>query len=374
MERMTAKRLESLRKPGRYRADQTLFLVIEPGGRSRHWVQRLVVNGKRRDLGLGAFPLTSLAEARERAYQNRRQARAGGDPLPRVSRTPTFRAAAAKVDQAGQWRGQTRANRRAALDSYAGHLMDRRVDQIGREDVIGILAPVYAEKPATGRRLRGWIRGVLAWAQAHGHVEVNVSGEMIDAALPSAPKVSEHRAALPYQELGAALAKVDGSTAGETVKAAIKFLLLTATRSGEVRGATWEEIDAREWRIPAARTKTGQPHRVPLSDACMAILRAMEPHRGRSGLVFPSSRGRVIPPSTLLKAWQAATGTDTTLHGSGRAGFRTWAGECTDSTRDIAEMCLGHIVGSDIERSYARSTLFERRRALMDQWAAYAAS
>ena len=181
---------------------------------------------------------------------------------------------------------------------------------------------------------------------------------------------------MSYAELGAALARVGASSAGETVRAAITFLILTAVRSGDVRGATWDEIDleAREWRIPGERTKTGQPHRVPLSGPAVAILRAMEPHRGRSGLVFPSSRGRQLGASTLLKAWQAATGTTTTLHGSGRAGFRTWAGERTDSTRDVAEMCLGHIVGSDIERSYARSTLFDKRRALMDAWAMYVAS
>ena len=275
-------------EPHPYRADQTLFLVIEPGGRSRHWVQRLVIGGRRRDLGLGSYPLTSLSEAREWAWENRKLARAGDDPLPRVSRVPSFKQAASKVGAAGQWRGRTRENRDAALDRFCSDIMDKTVDRIGREDILRILVPTYQEKPATGRRLRGWIRGVLGWAMASGRVEQNVCGEMIDAALPSAPKVREHHAAMPYAELGGALAKVDARGARETVRGAIKFLLLTATRSGEVRGATWTEIDiaGREWRIPAERTKTGQPHRVPLSDAAVGILRAMEPHRGRSGLVF----------------------------------------------------------------------------------------
>ena len=373
MERMTAKRLDSLRTPGRYRADQTLFLVVEPGGRSRHWVQRLVVGGRRRDLGLGSFPLTSLSEARERAWENRKLARGGGDPLPRVARAPTFGTACEKVGAAGQWRGRTRENRAAALDTYCGSILAKGVDQISREDVLRILGPVYAAKPATGRRLRGWVRGVLARAQAHGHVDHNVAGEMIDAALPSAPKVASHRAAVPYAAVASALAAVAASGAGDTVKACLRFVSLTAVRSGEARGATWDEIDlqdAREWRIPANRTKTGREFRVPLSDAAAGVLRAMEPHRGRSGLVFPSSRDRVLSPSTLVKALQAATGTDASVHGF-RSSFRTWAAEKANTTRDIAEMCLAHVVGSDIERSYARSDLFERRRALMTAWAEF---
>ena len=374
MERMTAKRLESLRSPGRYRCGDTLYCVVEPGG-SKHFVQRLVVNARRRDLGLGSFPLTSLSEARERAWDNRKLARRGEDPMPRVASVPTFRTACAKVDAGGQWQGRTRGNRRAALDRYCAGIMDWPVTRIGREDALRIVLPVCDVAPVTGRRLRGWIRGALAWAQAHGHVDVNVAGEAIDAALPSVPK-PEHRAALPYAELPAALRKVDASGAGPTVKGAISFMLLTATRSGEARGARWEEIDLdrAEWRVPAERTKTGETLRVPLSGPAVAILRAMERHRGQSGLVFPGARDRALAPSTLLRAWQGATGTDATLHGSARAAFRTWSSEMTDSTRDIAEMCLGHRVGSDVERSYARSDLFEKRRVLMDEWAAYIAS
>ena len=373
MERMTTRRLDSLRKPGRYRADQTLYLIVEPGG-SKHWVQRVVVNGRRRDLGLGSYPLTSLSEARERAWQNRQLARRGEDPMPRATRVPTFQQAAAKVDAASQWRGdRTREHRRRALETHAGHLMDHRLDQIGREDVLKILTPIWATKAATAIRLRGWIRAVFSWGQAHGHVEHNIAGEMIAGALPkAATPVKSHHKALAYERVGATLEAVDASGVSQVVKLCLRFVALTACRTSEARLAVWDEVDlgARVWRIPAERTKTGAEHRVPLSGAAVSVLEAVRPHRGSSGLVFPSSRNRALSHATLLKAWQAATGTDTTVHGL-RSSFRTWAAEKTNVTRDIAEVALAHRVGSDVERSYARSDLFEKRRALMDRWAQY---
>ena len=371
MERMTARRLDSLKTPGRYRCDQTLYLAVEPGG-SKHWIQRLVVAGKRRDLGLGSYPLTSLSEGRERAWENRKLARRGGDPMPSVARVPTFGHAAGKVEAANaQWSARTVAVRRAALDGYAGALMDLPVDGISRENVLAILMPVYEQKPPTARTLRGWIRGAFGWAQAHGYVEHNVAGEMIDGALPRQAPAKEHRKALPYGEVGAALAKVDASTAGETTKACLRFAALTAVRSNEARGATWNEIDldAREWRIPAERMKTSAEHRVPLSDAAVRVLEAMRACPD-SDLVFPARQGKPISQSTLIRALQTASGTDASVHGF-RTSFRTWAAEKSNATRDVAEMCLAHKVGSDIERSYSRSDLFDKRRALMDSWAAY---
>ena len=369
MERMTVKRLDALKKPGRYRADQTLFLVIEPGGRSRHWVQRLVVGGRRRDLGLGSYPLTSLSEARERAWTNRKLARAGGDPLPRVAAVPTFKAACGKVEEATTWKGRGAESRRRALEKYCGSIFDRRIDQIRRADVIAILAPLIAEKPAAGERLHSWIRGALAWGVANEHVEYNPA-DGIAAALPNGHRKTPH-AALPYSEVGAALDVIAASRASASTKACIRFVALTAVRSSEGREATWSEIDldAREWRIPAERMKMEAEHRVPLSDAAVAVLEVMRPLCGRSGLVFPSQRDKPMSRATMISALHGA-GIHCTMHGF-RASFRVWAAEKSNATRDIAEMCLAHKVGSDIERSYNRSDLFEKRRALMDAWAAY---
>ena len=372
---MTARRLDSLKTPGRYRADQTLYLIVEPSG-SRHWVQRLVVDGRRRDLGLGSYPWTSLAEARERAYENRKVARQGGDPVPRPARVPTFRQAAARVEAASQWRGErTAANRRAAFEMYCGEIMDRRVDRIDRAAVLAILSPIWIKKRPTARNLRGWIRGVLAWAQAHGHVEHNVAGEMIAGALPRNGNTREHHAAVPYQDVPAALEAIENGTPALSVRACLRFVVLTAVRSGEARRATWEEIDAdaRTWTIPADRMKAAKGHRVPLSDAALAVLESVRPLRGPSGLVFPSGRDRVLAPSSLLKTLHAATGTRATTHGF-RSSFRDWCSEQTDAPHAVAEMALAHAVGSDVERSYARSDLFDRRRRLMADWAAFLAS
>ena len=257
------------------------------------------------------------------------------------------RISVARADGSGSARST--GNLRGRPDGSA-----RRPDRPGRR-VEGADSDLGRKGP-TARSLRGWIRGVLSWAQAHGHVEINYAGECIDGALPKAKApAKEHRAALPYSEVGAALAKVDASTAGETTKACLRFLTLTAVRSGEARGATWDEIDldAREWRLPASRMKTGEPHRVPLSGPAVTILEAMRPLRGQSDLVFPGAQGKPISQSTLIKALQTATNTTASVHGF-RSSFRTWSAEKTSATRDIAEMCLAHVVGSDIERFVPR--------------------
>ena len=377
MERLTAKRAETLRKPGRYQAGDTVYLVVAKGrtGRvNKRWVQRLHVQGKRRDISIGTYPAVTLSEARERAHDNRMTAKRGGDPFGRASTVPTFADLSAKVERGGQWRGRTRETRRRTLARYAGRLMRRQVDQIDRAAVLSVLSPVFRDKPATGKLLRGWIRGVLAAAQALGHVDVNPAGEVIDAALPKTPKTREHRRALPYADVPAALAAVEASGAGPAVKAAIRFTALTAVRSGEARGATWGEVDleAREWRVPASRMKAGAEHRVPLSDAAVAVLEGMGAHSNGAAdsLIFPGVGGRPLNSGTLIMALRRATGTDADVHGL-RSSFRTWAAERSGATRDVAEMALAHVVGGAVERSYARSDLFNQRRGLMDRWAAF---
>ncbi len=273
--RLRAKQIGTL-PPGRHGDGGTLFLVVEPGGRSRHWVQRLTVDGRRRDLGLGGYPYVGLADARAAAFANRQLARRGGDPTAAVrqSRIPTFRTACERVEEGAAWKGFGPENRRRALERYCGSIMARQLDQIRRADVIAILAPVMAEKPATGSKLHGWIRGALAWGVAREHIEFNVA-DGIAAALPSARKAKKHHAALPYSEVGTALDAIAASTASESVQACLRFTILTAVRSGEARGAKWSEIDmaGAEWRIPGERMKGGDTHRVPLPPDAMETLR-----------------------------------------------------------------------------------------------------
>ncbi len=225
--RLRAKQIPTLR-PGRHGDGGTLFLVVEPSGRSRHWVQRLIVNGKRRDLGLGGYPYVGLAEARAAAFANRQLARRGGDPtaVVRQSRAPTFRTACERVEAGAMRKGLGAENRRRAPEQYCGSIVDRRIDQIRRADVIAILAPIMAEKRATGSKLHGWIRGALAWGVAREHLEFNVA-DGIGAALPSARKAKRHHPALPYSEVG-------------TVSMATENCTLLATENCTLQGGDTE--------------------------------------------------------------------------------------------------------------------------------------
>ena len=372
--RLRAKQIQTLR-PGRHGDGGTLYLVVEPGGRSRHWVQRLTVDGKRRDLGLGGYPYVGLAEARAAAFTNRQLARRGGDPTAalRTSRVPTFRRACEQVDAAATWKGHGAADRRRALERYCGPILERRLDQIRRADVIAILAPVMAEKRAMGSKLHGWIRGALAWGVARELIEFNVA-DGIGAALPAARKGKKHHAALPYSEVRAALEAIAACTASETLKSCLRFIILTAVRSGEARAATWSEMDlhAAEWRIPAERMKGGREHRVPLSPAAMDTLERARSLHSPAGWCFPAPTraSRQMQATTLAQVVRRLYRDRCTVHGF-RSSFRDWASEQTSVPHAVAEAALAHQVGSAVERSYARSDLFDKRRGLMDGWAEY---
>ena len=380
MGKLTVAMLRSLSRPGRYGDGGTLFLVVAPGG-SKSWVQRVTIGSRRRDLGLGGWPVVSLAKARQRAFANRVAIADGIDPLARKRRpdTPTFREASEHALEANRprWRNpKTTDNWIATMDKYVHPVFgDRRVDQIGREDVLRVLTPIWTAKPEIGRKVRQRIRATLAWAQAHGHVEHNLAGDAIDGALPSLPAVKAHFRALPYREVGAALETIEASRASVSAKACLRFVVLTACRSGEARLATWDEIDleAREWRIPASRMKAAVEHRVPLADATLDALESVRRLRSPASLLFPSpSRpAKTLSDMTLTKILRDTGLADrATVHGF-RSAFRTWASERTSVPHAVCEMALAHRVGSDVERSYARSDLFEKRRGLMDQWATY---
>ena len=374
---MTAAKVKALREPGKYRADQTLYLRVRPSGR-KSWVQRLTVHGKRRDIGLGPFELVSLAEARIKAWENRRAVFEGRDPLAerRQAKAPTFREAAARTLEGlrSQWRNEKHAAQWATtLETYAfPTLGDRRVDSIRGEDVLRVLLPIWTAKAETARRVRQRIRAVLSWAQAHGFTSGNVAAEGIDGALPKVNGRKTHFRALRYQEVGEALGTVEASPASLAARLCFRFLVLTAARSGEARGARWREMDtkAREWRIPGERTKTGAPHRVPLSTEAMAVLERARPLDDRSELVFPGrQRGRELSNMTLTKILRERGLADrATVHGF-RSAFRDWCAE-TGAPREVAEAALAHMVGG-VEGAYFRSDLFERRRALMESWGAF---
>ena len=233
------------------------------------------------------------------------------------------------------------------------------VDRIDRADVLAVLTPIWGTRPETARRVRQRIRAVLQWAWAHGFISENVAGEAIDGALPAMPAIKTHLRALPYQDVKVALDTIEASRASLSAKACLRFVVLTACRSGEARLAKWDEIhsEAREWRIPAARMKAGIEHRVPLSNAALTVLERVRSLRDESGLIFPSPSRPRRPMSdmTLTKVLRdTGLAERATVHGF-RSSFRTWASEQTDTPHAVMELSLAHTVGTAVEQAYARS-------------------
>ena len=310
MGKLTVGKVRALSSPGRYADGETLYLLITRRG-TKSWAQRVVIDGKRHDLGLGPWPRVSLAKARKRAFANRVAIADGRDPLAdkRKPKTPTFREASEHALEANRarWRNaKTVDNWRATMERYVYPVFgDRGIDQIGREDVLRVLTPIWSAKPEIGRKVRTRLRQTLAWAQAHNHIEDNPAGEAINAALPATTALKTHFRALAYREVGEALETIAESRASMTAKACLRFVVLTACRSGEARLATWSEIDpdAREWRIPAARMKTGVEHRVPLSDDAVAVVESVRRLRDSSDLLFPSPvrPGKPLSDMSLTK-------------------------------------------------------------------------
>ena len=382
MARLTAARIRTLKTPGRHGDGDGLHLKISETG-ARSWILRVVIAGKRRDIGLGRYPDVGLAQAREAAAKHRSLIVAGADPIAekRKAAVPTFRAAAERTFEANKprWRnGKHTATWWQSLERHAFPLLgDTPVDQIGREDVLRVLTPIWSVRMETARRVRQRIRAILKWAMAHGYIDHNVAGEAIDGALPPMPKVKNHLRALPYAEVGELIEAVQQSQASLAAKWCLELLILTATRSGEARSARWSEIDldAATWIIPPERMKSHAEHRVPLSSRALAILEEARAIDDGSGLVFPSpSRsGKPMSDMTLTALLRRLKVADrATVHGF-RSAFRDWAAECTHAPHAVMELSLAHAVGNAVEAAYARSDLFDRRRALMDQWAAYLA-
>ncbi|MXW67914.1 MAG: tyrosine-type recombinase/integrase [Gemmatimonadales bacterium] len=376
--KLTAAFVRSVREPGLYWDEHGLVLRVKPSG-YKQWIQRLFIHGKRRELGLGPLRLVTLAEARDAALANRKVARAGGDPrTKRRSSVPTFEQAAAKVfamhranwteRHAGQWIATLRKTY-----AYPG-IGAKRVDRIRSADVMGVLMPIWNDKYQTAKRVRQRISTVMRWAIAQGYRVDNPAGDAIGAALPKPPRIQKHYEALPYDQVAGAVATVRRSDARLSVKLGIEFLVLTTGRSGEVRGARWEEIDLEggEWTIPAERMKSRREHRVPLSARAVEVLAEAKAHARRLEWVFPSARGLTLTSmdfSGLLKA----LGIGAVPHGF-RSSFRDWAAERTDAPHAVMEAALAHAVRDKAEAAYARSDLFERRRVLMEQWAEYLAN
>ena len=378
----TARHSGRTRSGERHADGNGLMLCVQPSG-SKSWVQRIVIHGRRRTFGLGSYPLVTLKEARRTAFENRALARQGGDPLALRTRgdVPDFATAAAKVIdiQAGGWKnaGRSRGNWERSLAAYAFPVLGaKRVDAVTSADVLAAVLPIWSSKRETASKVRRRISAVMKWAVAQGYRVDDPAGAAVLQALPKgvgAPK--RHHRALPYGEVAEAVRRVRASKAWLGTKLAFEFLVLTACRSGEVRGARWGEVDlaAATWTIPADRMKAKTEHRVPLSARCLEVLDEAARIESRTApaaagdLLFPSITGRQMSDATMSKLVREL-GIDAVPHGF-RSSFRDWAAERTETPHAVMEAALAHVVPNAAERAYARSDLFERRRTLMEQWA-----
>ncbi|MCW5751357.1 MAG: integrase arm-type DNA-binding domain-containing protein [Anaerolineales bacterium] len=373
-----------LRAPGRYGDGKGLWLHYQGPGKAS-WILRYSLHGRRREMGLGSTSTLSLAEAREVARQARKLVLAGIDPIEhrRAERQQqrqamTFAEAAEAFIRSHRlgWKSPKHAAQwEATLATYAFPVFGRLpVGQVDTSHVMRALEPIWATKPETASRLRGRIEAVLDWAAARGHRAgdnpARWRGHLANL-LPARAKVRkvQHFAALPYQQLPSFIAEL---RAQEGIGArALAFAILTAARTGEVIGAKWAEIDLASgiWTISGDRMKAGREHRVPLSGAALAILRALP---RESHWVFPGGRrGRPLSSMALLQVLRRMGFGNITAHGF-RSTFRDWAAERTSFAREVAEAALAHSISDKVEAAYRRGDLFEKRRKLMDGWAGYA--
>src|SRR5262249_90616 len=388
LNRLSAFKVEKAKEPGMYGDGGGLYLRVAEGG-SKQWIYRYVTNGRPRDMGIGPVHVLTLAEAREKAREASRLRLEGFDPIAakHAQRTAAAVAAASAMtfrqcaegfikDNEASW---TNAKHRLEWErSLAKYVLPTLgslpVAAIDTPLVLKVIKPLWLRVPETASRVRGRIENVLGWATVHhyrsGDNPARWQG-LLEHALPAVVK-GDHHAAMPYAEVPAFIAKLRQQT-GVPSKC-LEFIVLTAARLGEAQKATWNEIDfdKRVWVIPGARMKSGKEDRGPLSLAAIAVLKDM--HDGRhSDYIFPGYHdGKPIGknmPWRLLK--EIARG-NMTVHGF-RSSFRDWAAERTTFAREVAEMALAHAIPDAVEAAYRRGDLFEKRRKLMDAWAAYCA-
>ncbi len=390
MAKLTAKSAQSLvakGKPGAHADGGNLYLRIAGPG-SGKWTFRYMVAGKAREMGLGSPGSVSLAEARDAAQEARKLLRAGVDPIDRkrtanvIGRRHTFAEVAGLYIDSHEAGWRNTKHQAQWPSTLARHVFPSMgtipVADVDTGAVMKVLEPIWRKTPETASRVRGRIEAVLDYAKTRGWREgenpARWRGHLAHL-LPARNKIArvEHHAALPWEEIGSFMAALRASQG--TGALALEFAILTAARSGEVRGARWDEVDIANgvWTIPGTRMKAGREHRVPLSDTALNVLEALRPLRkAGSDLIFPSPKKPRSPLSDMaLTAVLRRMGrADLTVHGF-RSTFRDWAAESTGYAREVAEMALAHTIGDKVEAAYRRGDLFEKRRRLMDDWARF---
>jgi integrase len=386
--KLTALQVQKLTKPGRYAAGDGLYLQIT-GKRGRSWILRYQRNGKARHLGLGPVSLLTLAQARVRARDARTLLLDGIDPIEHrktkrarevleATRDVTFREAAQRyiASHEAAWKNPVhRKQWRSTLATYVDPVFgDLSVAAIDTALVTAALEPIWTAKPETAGRIRGRIEAILDWAKARGLREGENPARWrghLDHLLPDRRKVRrvKHHAALSYAEIPGFMAELRQRDA--VAARALEFLILAAGRTSEVLGARWDEIQGDTWIVPSIRMKGDREHRVPLSRRALKILAELP--REDNFVFLGAHSGRPLSNMALLSLLRRMGRGDLTAHGF-RSSFRDWCAECTAYPREVAEAALAHMIESKVEAAYRRGDLFEKRRRLMADWAAYCES
>lgn len=381
MAKLTAVQIKNLKEPGRYSDGEGLVLNLSAPGRG-HWFVRVQMKGKRSDIGLGALADMGLADAREAARTIRKDIKSGVDVLTERKKErdeiPTFRRAAKLVHEehkAGWKNGKHQSQWISTLETYVFPAMgDCLVSDIEGPAIRDVLTPIWLSKPETARRVKQRIGAVLDWSYAKGYRTTEAPMRSLARGLPRQPRKSGHFEAMPYERVPKFVATLrERPSVG---RLALEFLMLTAARSGEVRGCTWSEIDLKDklWTIPGERMKAGKVHVVPLSEAALNVLgRAKLFKSPLSDLVFPGQRAcRELSDMTLLKILRDRN-TGVTVHGF-RSAFRDWVAEQTSFPGEIAEAALAHTIPNKVEAAYRRTNYLEKRKVLMKEWAEFCLS
>ncbi len=375
--------------PGKYEDGGGLRLVVSPTG-SRKWVLRYTVGGRRREMGLGTPPDVTLAEARSKASEFRAMVHSGLDPLREKNREqtkiPRFRDCALEfVDiQKGGWKNAKHVSQwRNTLETYAFPIFGNLgVDAIDTEDVLAVLSPIWEHKTETAKRLQGRTENILDYAAAKNFRDQMNPARWrghLDKLLPKPSRIQiiRHLPAMPFEEVPSFVSSLRQLKTNGAL--ALAFLIVTATRTSEVLGARWSEMDlkSRCWIIPADRMKTRREHRVPLSELATELLSERTNYFEGNEHVFVGARqGRGLSNMTMLKVMRSmgygvgCEKGDFVPHGF-RSSFRDWAGEVSSYPGDVIEMALAHTIRNKVEAAYRRGDLFEKRRALMDSWAIF---
>ena len=386
--RLSALQVKTAKLPGYYADGGNLWLQVARGG-SKSWVLRYTLAGKAREMGLGSASTFSLQDARDRAQAARKLLADGIDPIDakreaqqqarmEASNRRTFASCAAeyiKAHEAGWKSAKHAAQWSATLEAYAYPMIgDLAVADVETAHVLRLLEPIWRTKAETASRLRGRIENILDWATVQkyrsGDNPARWRGHL-DKLLPARSKVQkvQHHPALPWREMGAFMRELRGQQG--TAARAVELIILTACRTSEAFNADWREIDLaqRTWTIPAVRMKAGKEHIIPLSDAAVSVLQAQAAAHGMEGYIFPGTRsGKPLSNMAGLMLLKRIGRADLTVHGF-RSTFRDWAGESTNHPREVIEHALAHQLKDKAEASYARGTLFEKRRVLMADWA-----